>query len=204
MSHHNPPTAQRAARILDEESEHEMLIYLLYASGAPAGAHPWQESDTCSLPDGSAVKRNTQQDPAQYSFEWTDPDGNLLRNTRPIRTTQEMSLDEPSIRGSQDPRHCTESVMLRVMEAARTEARRHQGYPGYEPDEYQDDHRELLAMHLRAPLARRAANQALEETVVPDHLRATLEQLYTRHAIENLPEQQFQNLVQYATLNTPG
>ena len=193
-----------AVHLYDHEGEETMLAYLLLANAHPQGQDLFQAAGCCILQDSTLVRRLNRPHPdhpearAHYCFEWTDPEGDQRREHRPATGATTPPAPGPSITLVAWPH--TDAILIALMELARQEAARRLRVPDPRPGpEY--DLTTLAAIHLRAPDAREAVNQAIMSDQQPASIMSELENLRddcAHDAQQSMPEPQFEALVRWA------
>ena len=188
-----------AIKIYDNQGEEAMLAYLLFAKAdILVDKRLWEPVlSYCILRDKTSVRRIDRPNP-HYHFQWKDLNGTLKSEERPATIAGNPALPEPLITLVEWPH--TDSIQLEVMEYARQEASRRLGVNTKEANP--DDSQTLATMHILAPKAREAVNNAILEDRQPDSITAELQALqeeYAQDAIGLMPPDQFEALVQQAT-----
>ena len=192
-----------ALQIHDNQGEEAMLAYLLFAKAHTADKRLWEPVlSHCVLRDGTSVRRIYRPTPGidgdrLYHFQWQDIDGTRKWDERPATIAGNPALPEPLITLVEWPH--TDSIQVEVMEYARKEASRRLGVNIKEANH--NDVQTLATMHILAPKAREAVNNAILQDRQPDSITAELQALqeeYAQDAIDLMPPDQFEALVQQA------
>lgn len=201
------PQSQLALNIYDETGENAMLAYLAYAQRDPD--HSFCEgSMRCLLPDRSSILIGYDDQPRpettfRYTFQWTQ-DATVVQEHRPKFHAGPFPAPEPTESAISWPH--TDSIQLALLAHASREAQQRMAKPA--SAQAHDPHADLpeadlllSIMHRQVPAARAAVNQSINEDSQPDHLMAELEALQQDHvsrAIEIMPPDQYEQLVQLA------